>query len=135
MDNFPVAASSIASNDPIQSNQSMRESMLLATQLGTYTNFTPKQEATTLATLHLPSVTLANCCTASYRTCDAYAAGDDINVPAQNLLEESGHGRLASYIGTFWEVYDFWLTASSQPMTIHVVSCSVATHAISLVHL
>ena len=95
MDNFPVAASSIASNDPIRSNQSIREPMSLATQLGTYANFTSKQEATTLATLHLPSATLANCCKASYRTCDAYAAGDNVNVPAQNLLEESGHGRLA----------------------------------------
>ena len=69
--------------------------MSLATQLGTYANFTPKQEATTLATLHVPSATLANCHTASYRTCDTYAAGDDVNVPAQNLLVESGHGRLA----------------------------------------
>ena len=51
--------------------------MLSATQLGTYTKFTPKQEATMLAIL---SATLANCCTASYRTWDAYAAGDDVNV-------------------------------------------------------
>ena len=59
----------------------MQGSMSLATQLGTYANFTPKQEATMLATLHLPSATLANCRIASYRTWGAYAAGDDVNVP------------------------------------------------------
>ena len=45
-----------------------------------------------LALLHVPSATLANCCTVSW---GAYAAGDDINVPAWNLLVESGHMRLA----------------------------------------
>ena len=68
--------------------------MSSATQLGTYAKFTPKQEATTLAILHVPSATLANHLTASYRTWGAYAAGDDINIPAQNLLVESGHARL-----------------------------------------
>ena len=68
----------------------MRESMLSATQLGTYTKFTPKQKATTLAILHVPSATLANwpCHTATYRTWGAYAAGDDVNVPVLNLLVE-----------------------------------------------
>ena len=44
--------------------------------------FTPKQEATTLAILHVPSATLANwpCRTDSYRTWGAYAADDDVNV-------------------------------------------------------
>ena len=69
--------------------------MSLATQLRTYTKFTPKQKATKLAILYVRSATLANCHTASYRTCDTYAVGDDVNVPAQNLLEELGHGRLA----------------------------------------
>ena len=32
--------------------------MSLATHLGTYTEFTPKQKATTLAILHVPSVTI-----------------------------------------------------------------------------
>ena len=56
--------------------------MSSATQLGTYTKFTPKQEATTLAILHVPSVTLANwsCCMASYRTWGTYVTGDDANV-------------------------------------------------------
>ena len=56
--------------------------MLSATQIGTYTKFVPKQKATTLAILHVPSTTLANwpCRTASYRTWGAYAAGDNINV-------------------------------------------------------
>ena len=58
----------------------MHRSMLSATQLGTYTKFTPKQETTALAILHVLSATLANCCTASYRTWGAYAAGDDVNV-------------------------------------------------------
>ena len=35
--------------------------MSSATQLGTYAKFTPKQKATTLAILHVPSATLANC--------------------------------------------------------------------------
>ena len=35
--------------------------MLLATQIGTYTKFIPKQKATMLAILHVPSATLANC--------------------------------------------------------------------------
>ena len=56
--------------------------MLSATQLGTYAKFTPKQEATMQAILHVSSATLANwlCHTASYRTWGAYAAGDDVNV-------------------------------------------------------
>ena len=58
----------------------MQKPMLLATQLGTYTKFTPKQEATALAILHVLSATLANCGMASYRTWGAYAAGDDVNV-------------------------------------------------------
>ena len=64
--------------------------MLSATQLGTYTKFTLKQEATTLAILHVPGATLTNwpCCMASYRTWGAYAAGDDVNVPVLNLLVE-----------------------------------------------
>ena len=75
----------------------MRESALSATQLGTYAKFTLKQEATMLAILHVPSATLANwpCCTASYRTWDTYAAGDDVNVPVLNLLVECDHMRLA----------------------------------------
>ena len=40
---------------PIQSTQ---ESMSSATQIGTYAEFTPKQKATTLAILHVPSATL-----------------------------------------------------------------------------
>ena len=57
--------------------------MSSATQLGTYAKLTPKQEATMLAILHVPSATLANwpCCTASYRTWGAYAAGDATNDP------------------------------------------------------
>ena len=35
-----------------------------------------------LAILNVPSATLANCRTVSYMTWGAYAAGDDINVPA-----------------------------------------------------
>ena len=35
-----------------------------------------------LAMLHVPSAPLANCCMASYMTWGAYAAGDDVNVPA-----------------------------------------------------
>ena len=35
-----------------------------------------------LAILNVPSATLANCRTASYMTCGAYAAVDDINVLA-----------------------------------------------------
>ena len=56
--------------------------MSSATQLGTYTKFTPKQQATALAILHVPSATLANwpCHMASYRTWGAYAAGVDTNV-------------------------------------------------------
>ena len=71
--------------------------MLSATQLGTYAKFIPKQEATMLVILHVSSATLANwpCCTDSYRTWGAYAAGDDVNVPVLNLLVESGHMRLA----------------------------------------
>ena len=78
--------------------------MSSATQLGTYAKFILKQKTTTLAILHVLSVTLANypCCMASYRPWGAYAAGDDINlhVLAQNLLVESGHTRLASYTDT-----------------------------------
>ena len=33
----------------------------------------------------------------------AYAASDDINVPEQNLLVDSGLARLDSYIGTQFE--------------------------------
>ena len=49
-----------------------------------------------LAILHVPSVTLANWPyrIISYRTWDAYAASDDVNVPARNLLEEFDHTRL-----------------------------------------
>ena len=39
-------------------SQSMRESMLSAIQIGTYTKFTPKQQATMLAILHALSATL-----------------------------------------------------------------------------
>ena len=51
--------------------------MSSATQLGTYIKFTPKQKATTLAILHVPSATLVNwpCHTASYKMHGAYAAG------------------------------------------------------------
>ena len=56
----------------------MRGSTSSATQLETYVKFTPKQEATMLAILHVPSATLANCRTASYRTWGTYAEGDDI---------------------------------------------------------
>ena len=68
--------------------------MLPATRLATYTKFTPKQEATTLAILHVPSANWP-CRTDSYRTWGAYAADDDVNVLARNLLVESGHVRLA----------------------------------------
>ena len=44
---------------------------------------------------------------------------DDVNVPVRNLLA----------------VECVWLTASSQAMTMCVVSYSVATHATSSVHL
>ena len=59
-------------------------------QLEIYAKFTLKQNATMLAILDVPSAILANwpCHMASYRTWpwDAYAAGNDVNVPAQNLL-------------------------------------------------
>ena len=29
----------------------------------------------------------------------AYAVSDDVNIPVQNLLVESGHTRVASYVG------------------------------------
>ena len=83
----------------------MQESMSSATQLVTDAKFTPKQEATTLANLCVPNATLAiwPCRTAkrdSYKTRGADAAGNDVNVPVQNLLVELGHLRLSSYIGT-----------------------------------
>ena len=58
--------------------QSMWESMLSATQLGTYTKFTPKQKATTLAILHVPSTSLANWPyhIGSYRIWGVYTASD-----------------------------------------------------------
>ena len=79
--------------------------MMSATQLGTYTKFTPKQKFTTLALLHVSSATLAKwpCCMASYRTCGAYVARDDVNILVQNLVIESGHARLASYTDTGFE--------------------------------
>ena len=58
----------------------MQGSMSSATQLGTYTKFTLKQEATMLAILHVLTAALANCGTASYRTWGTYAAGDDVNL-------------------------------------------------------
>ena len=73
----------------------MQGSKSLATQLGTYAKFTLKQEAIMLAFLHVSSATLVNCCNASYRAWGAYAKGDDINIPAWNLLVESGQERLA----------------------------------------
>ena len=61
--------------------------MLLATQIGTYTKFTPKQKATTLAILHVPShwgmllwPTDLAVDSYSYRTWGTYAASDDVNV-------------------------------------------------------
>ena len=60
--------------------------MLSATQLGTYTNFTQKQEANTLAILHVPNAILATCRTASYRTWSTYAAGDYVNAPTCTKL-------------------------------------------------
>ena len=64
--------------------------MLSATQIGTYAKFTPKQKATTLAILHVPSVTLANC---PYRVNNYIGRGalllqvyDDVNVPVRSLL-------------------------------------------------
>ena len=61
---------------------------------------------------------------------DAYAVSDDVNIPVQNLLVESGHARLASHIAGYliWKVYhDFWLTASGEAMRTvqHVFSYSV----------
>ena len=51
-----------------------------ATQLGTYTKFTPKQKATTLAILHVQSLLLwptgLVVDSYSYRTWGAYAASD-----------------------------------------------------------
>ena len=86
----------------------MQGSMLSATQLGTYTKFTLKQEATMLAILHVLSATLANCGMASYRTWGAYAAGDDVNVFCVNSKVESGHVRLAKlYKHLIWEVMIF----------------------------
>ena len=46
---------------------------------------------------------------------------DDVNVPASVKLTNCRIG--------------VWLTVSNQAMTMHVVSYSVATHAISSVHL
>ena len=60
--------------------------MLSATQLGTYTKFTQKQEATTLAILHVPNAILAKYRMASYRTWGTYAAGDDVNAPTCTKL-------------------------------------------------
>ena len=59
--------------------QSTLESMSSATQLGTYTKFAPKQKATTLATMYVPSATLTNwpCC---HGTCGTYTASNDVNV-------------------------------------------------------
>ena len=59
--------------------QSTLESMSLATQLGTYTKFTSKQKATTLATMYVPSAALANW-PYRYGTCGTYAASNDVNV-------------------------------------------------------
>ena len=71
------------------------------TQLGTYAKFTPKQKATTLAMLHVPSAILANwpCHMASCRTWpwDALASGNDVNVPAQNLLHSRVRPHKTSY--------------------------------------
>ena len=58
--------------------------MSLATWLATYTKFTPKQEATMLAILHVPSANWP-CRTDSYRTWGAYTTDDDVNVPAVKL--------------------------------------------------
>ena len=57
--------------------------MSSATQLGTYAKFTPKQKATILAILHVPSTSLAKwpCHIGSYRIWGAYAASNDSNVP------------------------------------------------------
>ena len=79
--------------------------MLSATQLGTYAKFTPKQKATTLAILHVPSATLAGqlalSLTANYRMWGAYATSDMtlMSLCETYYVEESGHMRLASYIG------------------------------------
>ena len=64
----------------------MRESLssatqIGATQVGTYTKFTPKQTATTLALLHVPVLlwstgNLLSIVIRSYRTWGAYAASD-----------------------------------------------------------
>ena len=63
-----------------------------------YAKFTPKQKATTLTILRVPSATVANWpyFIAGYRTWGAYAASDDVNVPAQNLLEIWPHKTIAS---------------------------------------
>ena len=52
----------------------------------------------TIAILHVSKVLLALSLIASYRMWDTHAASDDVNVPAQNLLVESDHTRLANYI-------------------------------------
>ena len=56
----------------------MQESMLSATQLGTYTKFITKQKSTMLAILHVPSVTGLVVDSNNYRTWDTYAASDAV---------------------------------------------------------
>ena len=68
--------------------------MLSATQLGTYTKFTLKQEATMLAILHVLTATLANCGMASYRPWEFMLQEMTLTFSVQNLLVESGHARL-----------------------------------------
>ena len=56
----------------------------------------------------------------------AYAISDDVNILVRNLLVESGHVRLASYIARHEVYYDFWLTASGEAMqTMHEFSYSI----------
>ena len=98
--------------------QSTLDSMSLATQLGTYTKFAPKQKAATLATMYVPSATLANW-PCRYGMCGTYVASNDVNVPARNFPCS--------------RVYS-WLTVSSQTMTMHVVnySCNIFSTPIAI---
>ena len=52
---------------------------------------TPKQKATTLAILHVPRAILWPTGLVVDRIWSAYAACDDVSVPGQNILVESGY--------------------------------------------
>ena len=82
------------------------------TQIETYAKLTPKQKATMLAILHIPSATLANWPCRRYSIVMTIGCGvlmlqvhDDVNVPVRNLLavesvlinsEQPGHDNACS---------------------------------------